>query len=148
LTTTPAAIGTTETVAYQFQVPAGGFVSGSTWRIRVYGTMTATLNPAMSAKLRIGALGTTADQQVVAGPSINVSSGSAWAVDAFFTVRSSGSSGTVLGNVLMDSAPAGSTQSSAVALNTTQSNWVSVTVTGGGTGPAVTVLNAFAQQVR
>jgi hypothetical protein len=149
---TPAAVGTTETVAYQMSLPANSLLVGTTIRVVTHGIGTGT-GPRVLPRLCIGRAGTTSDTQVCATTAAAITSGTGWAVEAYITIRSIGSGGTALGNLKITgdnllTAMRASAQTATVAVNTTVPNFLSLTLLGAGTSIAITVVNAFAEVVR
>lgn len=149
---TPAAVGTTETVAHQMSLPANSLLVGTTIRVLAHGIAIGT-GPTILPRLRIGTAGTTSDTQVCATTAAAITSGTGWAVEAYITIRSLGSGGTALGNIKITgdnllTAMRASAQTATVPVNTAVANFLSFTLRGGGSGIAITVVNAFAEVVR
>lgn len=150
LITTPSAI-TAEAVAHQVSIPLGSLQVGTTYRIEAWGTLSATAAGTILARLRLGTAGTTGDAAVAATAAAGAATTAVgWQVTGLLTVRSTGSGGTVVGNLAV-TVNATSIQSSAqtatVAVNTTVANFLSLTLTGGGTGVAVTIVNSIIEPV-
>ncbi len=144
---TPGTVAAVETVIYSVPIPANALTADATIRITAAGIMTAT-TPTLLMKLHCGTAGTTADAVVCATVATAVATGTGWTAQAFMTCRSVGSGGTVMGNgFVLGTAPGKSPQTAAVTVNTTVANILTMTVTGGGTTPVITIVNAFSEVI-
>lgn len=151
---TPGTITTTEAVAHQVSIPANSLLVGTTYRVKVFGTITGT-TPTILARVRCGTAGTTADAQVAAmsAASAALTSATAWSIEALFTVRTIGSGGTCIGflefhGIGAAAALAISPTTATTAVNTTVANFLSVTMIGAGTTPVITINEAFIEVVK
>lgn len=151
MVTTPATFAAVETVITaggQLYLPANSLLVGTTIKVTCFGIISAT-TPTLLARLRIGTAGTTADTQACATAAAAVATTTGWFVEGLFTVRTIGSGGTCLGNILLEgTAPIKTAQTATVAVNTTVANFLSFTLIGGGTTPVVTVVQAFMEIVK
>lgn len=161
-----AAVTNTETVIAQTPViDANTLIAGSVFRVRLSGVFTQTGTAATTSNFRIrfGPNGTTADTQVVLMASASNAAASTnigFAVEFLVTVRSIGAGGTVIGSsVLTNNATVGVSSTTnrvsptaaaptAVALNTTVANRLSLTVQSGATTSTITISQAVIEQVR
>lgn len=138
-------VGATQAVVASLTIPAGLLVVGTVLRVRAYGTMTGT-SPTLTARLRLGTAGSTADAQVCATGAATIPTGTGFVIDGLVTVRTAGAGGTVVGNCQAggnNTAQQISAQSATAAVNTTVANILTLTLQGAGTTPAATVHNAL-----
>jgi hypothetical protein len=141
----PAAV---ETIYVQVPFAANSLQPGTTIYFNAYGTITATV-PTLLGKIHAGAAGTTADAIVAALAATGITTATAWQVEAFFTVRTIGAAGAVIGNVVLTgTTPARTTQTATVALNTTVAGFISLSLQAGGTTPVLNIVQAYAQVIR
>jgi pectate lyase-like protein/parallel beta helix pectate lyase-like protein len=132
----------------QIALPAGSLLVGTTFMVIAHGAITATV-PTILPRIRLGTLGTTADTIVCALAATAITTGTGWQVIGYVTIRTIGSGGTAVGNLTLDGTTAARTlQTATVAVNTTVANFLSFTLTGGGTTPVITPANVFWQVVR
>lgn len=139
--------GTTEAVVAEAQIslPANSLRVGTSFILNAHGIITAT-GPTILPRLRIGTAGTTSDTQICATAATTITTATGWAVTAYFTIRTIGSSGTGIGNLALEgSTPARTAQSATVTVNTTVANFLSFTLQGGGTSPIITPVVAIWQ---
>jgi len=137
--------GTTETVTTtwggRIYIPANTLNVGTTFILNAFVIITAT-SPTILPRIRLGTAGTTADTAVCATAATAVTSGTGAVVTAMVTIRTVGSSGTAVGNLILDASTSARTaQTATVTVNTTVANYLSLTLTGGGTSPVMTPAN-------
>lgn len=146
--TATTALTAADTVVLSGTLPANSLAVGHVFRVRYLGAYAATVAGTVSYRLRIGTAGTIADTQIVvattaAGGTAAVSiAGEAWA-----TVRTIGSSGTIIGAIHGRNPPANTdhgplVQTTTVAVNTTVGNFISFTA-----GTSVATANITFHQV-
>jgi pectate lyase-like protein/parallel beta helix pectate lyase-like protein len=145
-----ATIAAVETIPTGGQVylPAGSLLVGTTFKIIAHGIMTAT-SPTILPRIRLGTLGTTGDTQVCATAATVITTGTGWQVIGYVTIRTIGSGGTAIGNLVLDcTTPARTAQTATVAINTTVANYLSFSLVGAGTTPVITPTNVHWEVVR
>jgi hypothetical protein len=147
-----AAIANTETVVASYSMPAGYMAAGTTFRIKAFGRLTSGATAGSSIfRCRIGT--TTLTGNVAASLTIAnlaLTTNAPFVVDMLVTVRTAGSSGTVVGNVSALGGVVGaftvagdvSALSSTVAVDTTATKLVELSYISGNAGTTATFENA------
>lgn len=141
-TAASAGIDTTETIVAGglglSKIPANRLKAGTTIRIRLYGTCTATAARVPTFRVRFGTTGTTSDTAIgTAALAASAASGTAipFAVEIVFTVRTVGSTGTIAGTLTLHNAGTTGLSTTTVqtialtvaAINTTVDSYLSAT---------------------
>jgi hypothetical protein len=137
ITAVSGAINTTETSLTSYTIPASSLIAGTTFRIMVFGTCTSTAANASNIRVRLGTGGTTSDAVAAVVTPTAATSGTNIPFQAvlYVTIRTTGSGGTMGGNGALNnngvtgissSADVIGTPQSAVAVNTTVQNIISL----------------------
>lgn len=150
--TSTLSITTTETVVIQARLQPGQLQVGTSLRLYAHGSYTASASGSITPALRVGTAGTTADTTLANTTAIgSVSAAAGFRIEGSMTVRSIGSSGTVVGSVggiINNGSNKESAQTATVAINTTILNYLSLTLLGAGTSPSITVVEATIEIVK
>lgn len=151
LLATPATITTVEIVVLNYQFAANQLAAGVTIGVKMAGTISATSAGSLTARLRLGTAGTTADAQVFSTGAVGtVTTAVGFFLDGLVQIRSAGAGGTALGNghLNVGAATLPSAQTATTAVNTTVANFLDLTLVGAGTAPSITVTNASIHVMR
>jgi len=131
ITATSAAINTTETIVTSATLAANSLKVGTTFRVYASGTCTSSAANASNFRIRIGTAGTSADAVAAVITPTAATSGTnvPFYLEFTVTIRSIGSSGTVLGvGNLQNNGTTGVTAASQVVAQTTATVTVNTTV--------------------
>jgi hypothetical protein len=131
LTAATAGINTTETAVLTATLAANTLKVGTSFRIYATGVCTSSVANASNFRVRIGTAGTSADAVAVVITPTAAASGTAipFFADFLVTVRSIGSSGSILGSgVLTNNGVTGVSAAAAVVAQTTATVTVNTTV--------------------
>jgi hypothetical protein len=157
--TAPVGIANTETVIENASIPANLLQAGTTLRIQASGVLTSGGTGGSSIwRIRVGTTSLTGNiaSTLTVVNSNNVTN-APYFIEAIITVRTSGSGGTVIGGIKTsrDSSTAWSTVESrisnmtaTVAVNTTITNLVELTLISGNAGSTFTTHNAVIEVVK
>lgn len=149
---TAAAIANTETVITSYSMPIGFMEAGTSFLVKAYGRLTTGATGGSSIfRCRIGTTtltGNIAATLTIANAAL-VTNGP-FVLDMLVTVRTSGASGTVIGNVSVEGGIVGaftaigdvSLLSSTVGVDTTAIKLVELTYISGNAGSTATFENA------
>lgn len=150
----------TATNLTSFTVPANDMVVGATYRVKAWGTVSTTGTPTVKIQYNLGSTQLAATG--VLTPVTAALTNKAWSCEAYFTVLSTGTSGTVLGHMMFpdftQSTIAGNPSTtpriiedggSVSTVNTTISNTMSLTFTWGtaSTSNTITCYGVIAERV-
>lgn len=139
--------GTSEQRMFVTPIPSWYWRAGTTIRVVTSGTCTSGTSPTIATHTRIGTLGTTGDANVAStSASATVASGAGWRYECELTCRTTGTSGTVSGRAVLmidGIAPKISTETTAATVNTNVYNYLTFTLTPGGTTPVFVQRQAF-----
>jgi hypothetical protein len=148
---TNVAIANTETNVVQLTIPAGSLALGSTYRIIGHGVRTGTNTQAPTINVRIGQTnGTPGTDSIAVSPTIaGTATASNFFIEAYVTVRSTGSTGTILGGAqtVYGATTAIAENGTAVALNTTVNNYLKLTLSSGNASNTYSFYVASIEQV-
>lgn len=158
-----SAINTTETIIVgglgKSRFPANTLQAGSTIRIRINGTCTASAANVSTFRVRFGTAGTTADTAIgTAATAVSATSGTAipFSVEITFTVRTVGATGSIAGTLtLLNSGTTGISTTlvqtialSVAAINTTVDSYLSLTYVAAATTTTSTFQNGIIEVVK
>lgn len=163
ITATSAGLNTTETIVVgglnNAKVSGNTLKVGSTFRVVLQGTCTATVGNASTFRVRFGTTGTTADTAIgAATTAASAAAGTAipFKVEIVFTVRTVGAAGTISGKLALTNQ--GTTGIATVvsqtfsltvaALDTTVDNWLSVTYQSAAATTTATFQDASIEVVK
>lgn len=139
--------GTTEQITYQVPIPSWFWRAGGTIRVVVSGTCTSGSAPTLLAHTRIGILGTTADASTAVTTATPIlTAGVGWRYECEITCRTVGATGTVVSRAKIEGdsvLPRFSADTTATTVNTNVYNYLTVTLTPGGTTPVFVQRMAF-----
>lgn len=149
LVTTPSITTLTETVLTSGTLAANSIVAGSTYRFAASGLRTGASSGGITIRLRIGPTTLTGSISATWAQGATTTA-SAWYIDGIVTVRTSGAAGTTLGQISsIYGTTAGLGQNATtVAVDTTVSNLMELTLQQTGTANTQAVYNAYIQQVK
>jgi hypothetical protein len=154
LTADSGAVTTTETVVLNDFLAAGQGYAGLTWFFQLMGSVTSSVANTINLRVRIGP--TTLTGAVVASLSKNATttaSSDGFMMSGHVTIRSTGGGGLCKGNFYVIGSPAqpfanenyATSQTAAVAIDTTVDNLIEVTVVTGAGTTTVNVRDGFIQ---
>lgn len=141
-----------------YKVPANTLAVGSTFRITICGTCTSTVANTVTAVVRIGTAGTTADTAVLSFGWLSAASGSniPFKIEAIVTIRTLTASGTVQANIsVMNSGTTGIAQQTnnvngngtTAAYNATVANFIGLSMSASAATTTMTINTATVEQV-
>jgi len=139
---------TAEVICIQWAVPANTLKVGSVLRLAAAGVFTAGTTPTITARVRAGTAGTTADTSMLSGTSAAVASTANWRIEATVTCRAIGASGSILGEIGIfgDSIVPKSIVNGGVAtVDTTAQLFLSLCFTATGTSAAGNVMIGYGE---
>jgi hypothetical protein len=155
---TQAAITTTETnIAYELgsnKLPLGALQPGSTIAVQAWGYASASSAGSIRARIHAGTANSTADGTVADTGATGIGSFTTavgWHLEGIFTVYTTGSGGTCIGEVELQvggNTTNRSAQSATTAINTTIDNFLNVSLLGGGTSPSISVVQGLLLALR
>jgi hypothetical protein len=157
---TTVANTTTETTIGSLTIPANDMVVGAIYRLRAWGTFSVTGTPTLRLRSYVGSTAIAATGNVTVGTS-GITNRS-WSVETYFTVLSTGSSGTVMGHMTFPNSIASTSSAnptvttgtiedggSVITVNTTTSNTFTLQATWGtaSTSNTLTAYGVMAERV-
>lgn len=155
-----AAITTTETyITPAFSIGANTLVAGMTFKIRAYGACTTgTTSATSTVNIRLGTAGTTADTVIVSLALTGGLSGTSipFHVEALVTIRTVGSSGTAVGDVLVttsgttgiaSTSPVFGGTGASITINTTGQLYLGISLVASSAKASSVLYNANVEQL-
>ncbi len=141
ITASSAALTATDTLIKSIPIPLNTLLIGSTFRIRAHGQYAATVSNAVSFRARLGINNSIADAQLaVVTTAAAGTTTTGFTVEFMVTIRSLGATAAVMANGFCFGLAASTTnpsnQTATVAVNSTVSNFLSLTA-----GPAAATSN-------
>lgn len=147
-------IGTSETQVIGATIPADSLIAGTTYRVIAYGTAanSSGADRALTLRVRIGDTTLTGNIAGTRAPNIkDGAAGEGFRVEALFTVRTDGATGTCIASMDHASGPSQplntnafvSNDTSTVVVNTTQENVLELTAVTANAGATVNFRTAI-----
>jgi len=100
ITANVAGITTTQTQVVALTVTANTFITGATYRVRGFGTITSTAANACTFRVRIGTTTLTGNIPATVAPTATTTaSAHSFEVEGIVTIRSTGASGSAIGGM-------------------------------------------------
>lgn len=141
---------TAEVITIQWAIPASTLKAGSVLRLAATGVFTAGTTPTITARIRAGTAGTTSDTSILSGTSASVASTGNWRIEATVTCRTTGATGTILGEIgIFGDAivPKSIVNGGTATVDTTGQLFLSLCFTATGTSSAGNVMIGYGEVV-